>query len=118
MGRAGLVVMVDASFVHIMHFGRNGANPKFLAHSIMVIQESRIQLSKVRSIGPPVVARGMLHGKRAPVHSHHVMIVKQQACSPPVHQDKMLHHHAPIILVFGGMRNALAMEVKDLRIRE
>ena len=114
MRRAGLVVVIEASFVHIMHFGRNGANPEFLAHSIVVIQESRIQLSKVRSIGPPVVARGMFHGERAPVHSNHVMIVKQQASSPPVHQDEMLHHHAPVILVFSRMRNAFAMEVKDL----
>ena len=75
MGRAGLVVVIEASFVHIMHFGRNGANPKLLAHAVVVIQKSRIQLSKVRSIGPPVVAGRMLHGERSPVHSHHVMIV-------------------------------------------
>ena len=63
MGRTTLVVVIEASFVHILHFGRNGANPEFLAHAVVVIQESRIQLSKVRSIGPPIVAGGMFHGE-------------------------------------------------------
>jgi hypothetical protein len=34
--------MVKAGFVHIMRFGRNGANPKLLAHAVVIIQESRV----------------------------------------------------------------------------